>query len=134
MQNYKSGLCLLLALLCTACDGAGEAQQGQGQQGGMQQQGKSCPGKTYFSCICPGDQVCPREDGEYDFPISECESPLNVTPQNIDNLVGSLQLKDPPCEDPQNCRRVSVRDSSSAPANDPNCRCREKISVCEPKT
>jgi hypothetical protein len=131
MQNY-TGLCLLLTLLCVACDGTGEAGKGEVQQGETQQE-QTCPGKTYFSCICPGDQVCPREDGEYVFPVSECENPLAVTPQNIDNLVGSLQLKDPPCVDPQNCRRVSVKDSSSAPANDPNCRCREKISGCEPK-
>jgi hypothetical protein len=132
MQNNGLGLCLLVTLLCAGCDGAGEAQQAQVQQGEPQQE-QSCPGKTYFSCICPGDRVCPREDGEYDFPISECESPLGVTPQNIDNLVGSLQLKDPPCQDPVKCRRISVKDSSSAPANDPNCRCREKISVCELK-
>jgi hypothetical protein len=133
MRNSNKSLWAVSILLCVSCGGENAEPGKEARQGETQQEQKNCPGKTYFSCICPGDQVCPREDGEYDFPISECENPLAVTPQNIDNLVGSLQLKDPPCEDPQKCRRVSVKDSSAAPANDPNCRCREKISVCEPK-
>jgi hypothetical protein len=58
-----------------------------------------------------GTKVCPV-DGEYDFVNVECDNPIEVTAQNLDNIVGSLRLKDPPCKDPQNCRRVGVHDSS----------------------
>lgn len=93
-----------------------------------------CEGQTYFSCICPGDKVCPAADGEYDFPYEQCANPQNVTPQNIDNLVGNLRLADPPCKDPAHCRRISVHDASAAPQNNPACRCREKIALCKPKS
>ena len=90
-----------------------------------------CVGKTFFSCICPDDKVCPANDGEYDFPFQQCDKPLTVTAQNIDNIVGNLRLADPPCEDPKNCRRVSVLDASAAPQKNPACRCREKTAVCK---
>lgn len=91
-----------------------------------------CVGKTFFSCICPGDKVCPANDGEYDYPFQQCDKPLTVTAQNIDNIVGNLRLADPPCEDPKNCRRISVLDSFAAPQKNPACRCRDKTAVCKP--
>jgi hypothetical protein len=131
MRNDRMGL-LMLALLCAACGGeAGQPAQAEVRQAETRQE-RSCAGTRYFSCICPGDRVCPVNDGEYDYDV-ECDHPTAVTAQNIDNLVGSLRLKDPPCEDQQNCRRVGVHDSSSASSNNPACRCREKIAVCRPK-
>lgn len=128
MRNCRAALLTMLTLLCVSCGG----RAGEGQANGETEQGVTCLGETYSSCICPGHKVCPV-DGEYDFVDVQCDNPIEITAQNIDNIVGSLRLKDPPCKDPQNCRRVGVHDSSSAPANDANCRCREKIAMCKPK-
>ena len=134
MQNNRLGLFLLLTLLSTASCGGGkeEANNGEVVKGEVNQE-VACAGTTYSTCICPGHKVCPVNDGEYDFVDVECEPPIEITAQNIDNIVGSLRLKDPPCADQQKCKRVSIFDRSAAPANQPECRCREKTSVCTPK-
>ncbi|HEX5057222.1 MAG TPA: hypothetical protein VFX02_12095 [Gammaproteobacteria bacterium] len=130
MRNCGAALLMVLVLICVSC--GGEAG-GEGQaKNGETEPGVSCLGETYSSCICPGHKVCPV-DGEYDFVNVQCDNPVEVTAQNIDNIVGSLRLKDPPCKDSRNCRRVGVHDSFAAPANDPNCRCREKIAMCKPR-
>jgi len=94
----------------------------------------NCAGKTYFSCICPGDKVCPKDNGDYDYPAGTCKNKLDVTAKNIDNIVGNLVLADPPCKDIKNCKRISVLDTSAAPKKNPACRCREKYAVCKPKS
>ena len=133
MRNYRIGL-IMLVLLCASCGGeAGQAGQAEVKRGETRQD-RGCAGTTYSSCICPGTKVCPVNDGEYDFADVECENPIDVTARNIDNIVGSLRLKDPPCADKENCKRISIFDRSSVPANDPDCRCREKTSVCAPKS
>jgi hypothetical protein len=123
------GLCFLAILLCAPVLAAEK-----GKMRGETRQERSCPGTTYFNCICPGDKVCARDDGEYDYPPENCNALLvTVTAQNIDNIVGNLRLIDPPCKEPDLCRRVSVVDLSSPPDKDPACRCREKTAICKPK-
>ncbi|HEY3486720.1 MAG TPA: hypothetical protein VGL10_01525 [Gammaproteobacteria bacterium] len=134
MENHRLNVWIMLGLLCVASCGGDQDGMGNGQaKDGEENQEVACAGTTYSTCICPGNKVCPVNDGEYDFVDVECEEPIEITAQNIDNIVGSLRLKDPPCADKDNCKRVSIFDRSSTPANRPECRCREKTSVCVAK-
>jgi hypothetical protein len=92
-----------------------------------------CEGTTYFSCICPGDKVCKTANEEYVFPAGDCDKPIQVTAQNIGNMIGTLQMSDPPCKNPDACRRIDVVEDITVPKNDPACRCREKTAVCRPR-
>ncbi|ORU90659.1 MAG: hypothetical protein A6F71_06800 [Cycloclasticus sp. symbiont of Poecilosclerida sp. M] len=93
-----------------------------------------CGGLTYSVAICSGDTICPLDNGNYDFPYTKCDNnPIKVTPKNIDDFIGNINLSDPPCANTKNCKRISIVDSSGIPAKNTACRFREKIAVCESK-
>ena len=134
-KSHSIGLALLLlsiAAMAPAAEPEKKAtRETQNRKAPDTRKETSCTGEVYSSCICPGHKVvCQNADGEYENPAGQCDNPVDVTAVNIDNLVGCLQLIDPPCTQPRLCRRVSVNDSSSAPQKHPECRCREKVAVC----